>query len=648
MDQVKLNGRRFALLLLLVFLGTVAFLGSRQETAVRSKTPAQTLDQPMSEAQKLAQDVALADTAVQTLTLGQRSEVFGVREVGQQVTEASEGCLRVLCQQVEIYNFESNSTVLAIVDVEARMVLDVLEMPNLQPGINQRLADKAIEIAISDPDVFAELGFKPSADDLDMAPVAAGVRDSSCDQLLCAAPTFRVGNRVLWAIVDLTNETLHSLNWTEVKSDGRSQHIAAFGGCPASGTIDRLGWQMTYETTGTDGLAILNATFNSQEIIRNAKVVEWHVDYEGTYQFAGFLDVTGCGGGGGGFFIFPFGETQILDLVEDGSVVGFEVVQDFRMDDWGQACHYRYEQRMQFFADGRFRPVTGIYGRGCGPFPVYRPVQRIDLALDPTGKSQVGYWDGKRWQQPANEFLLSPDPATFGPAGHPVTDNNAMLWVMNQQGAGYYMIPNAGQFHPTERGDEPFVYLTQYDDAEGATDLPIFSGLCCENDFQQGPHFFVDGDSIQNTNVVLWYVSQHETEVNATDSNQNYCWTVSGEPDPETYPCFGGPMFVPFGFEGSSITAAFTVDEPTIDFPEEATFTNQSVITGNIPVNYVWEFGDGKTAVEENPTHRYLQPGPFVPQLTVDAFLNGTDSVLGTAVQITVINRFLPHIDKSD
>jgi hypothetical protein len=33
-----------------------------------------------------------------------------------------------------------------------------------------------------------------------------------------------------------------------------------------------------------------------------------------------------------------------------------------------------------------------------------------------------------------------------------------------------------------------------------------------------------------------------QTEVG---SGKNYCWTVHGDPNPETYPCPAGPMFVP-------------------------------------------------------------------------------------------------------
>ena len=632
------------LLLALAILGFLmlgVWLGNQTETAVVGKSPAQTLDQPLQPAQEMAQSVALADGAVQDLTLGQRSEVFGIREVGSQFTADSVVCAEILCQQVEIYNYETNSTVLAIVDPDTQTVLDVLELPHMQPGINQRLADKALDIALNHPDVIAELGFEPTA--VDMAPVAGGLRGSHCDQHLCAAPTVRVGNRVLWAIVDLTDEQLIDINWTEVHEDGRSETFNPEGGCPASGTVDQMGWQLSYETTGTDGLRVYDASYMGHDVVDSAKVAEWHVDYNGSYHIAGFLDVTGCGGGGGGFFIFPHEESKILDLVENSTTVGFELVQDFRMSEWGQACHYRYEQRMQFYQDGRFRLVSGAYGRGCGFFPVYRSVVRIDLALDANDQEQVGYWSGTQWIQPANELYLAPDEAAFGAGGHPVAENEAMLWLMNQNGAGYYLVPGQGQFNDDGRGDLPFVYITKYSAAEGVTDLPIFGGLCCENNHEQGPHHFVNGEPVQDEDVVIWYVAQHNTEVDQVDASQNYCWTVAGEPSPETYPCFGGPLFVPFGYDEAGTVADFTADN-TVSFPDLAQFTNQSIISGTIPVNYEWTFGDGETAVSENPSHLYLREGAFLPSLTVNGFLNGEDTKMGTAVQVMVENLFLPFV----
>ncbi|WP_420629588.1 hypothetical protein [Candidatus Leptofilum sp.] len=523
--------------------------------SVRGKSAPLPLETAITSEQQTAQVLALADARVKELTNGQRSEVFGVRRMGQQFTENSAACETAVCYQVEIYSFDENFTVTAVVDTDAGIVRDVLHQPNMQPGINQRLANRALQLALNDPGVIEALGFQP--DEADMAPVAAGLRGSTCDQgHLCAGPTFRVGNRILWAIVDLTTETVTALRWTNVSDDGSFIPYEPDGSfCPAPGTANRDGWSLSYETTGTDGLRIYDVTYQGRDVLTSASLPEWHVDYNGEYTFPGFFDVTGCGGSGGGFPIPPFGETEVRDLLDGSKVIGFEVVQDFRMSAWGAACNYRYGQRYQFFADGRFRVVVGAYGRGCGDDvqweqPVYRPVIRIDIAVNGDTSDSFAIWDGTQWSFQNSETYRTPyDSPGFGP--HQLTADNEAWLLVDGSGHGYIIEPGLGQFNDGGIDDIPFVYITQHKPEEGDTDLPIFSppgpSYCCNDDHLQGPDIFVNDEPIGD-NIVFWYVPQSATDrvPAAEDGDGFFCWTVNGEPTPETYPCFAGPMFHPF------------------------------------------------------------------------------------------------------
>ncbi len=636
------------LLLLVWELGQTA-------VSVRGKSAPLPLDTAITSEQQDAQALALADARVQQLTNGQRSEVFGVRRMGQQFTQASAACATAVCYQVEIYNFEANGTVTAVVDTDAGVVRDVLHQPNMQPGINQRLANRALALAFNDPGVIAALGFQPTQ--ADMAPVAAGLRGTACDQgHLCAGPTFRLGNRILWAIVDLTTETVAGLRWTTVADDGSTIPYQPEGGfCPAPGSVGRDGWALSYETTGTDGLRVYNVTYQGRTVLTSASLPEWHVDYNGEYQFPGFVDVTGCGGSGGGFPIPAYGETGVHDLLDGSTVVGFEVVQDFRMEQWGAACNYRYDQRYQFFVDGRFRVVVGAYGRGCGDDPamqqpVYRPVVRIDIAVDGDENDNFAIWENQQWLFQQTETYRTPyESAGYGPHQH--NDNNAAWLVMDAGGAGFYIEPGLGQFDDGGKDDAPFVYITLHKPEEGDTDLPSFgSSTCCNADHQQGPDRYVNDEPIANANLVLWYVPQSTTDriPEVEDGNGRFCWTVSGEPTPETYPCFAGPMFTPFGFDGGGVSANFDVNPTLLNFPETAVFSNTTTITGGIPVNYSWDFGDGRTAVHSSDTFTvpYLVNGVFTPTLTVDAFVWGVDTAVGPAITVNVENLFLPLVER--
>ncbi len=592
--------------ILLTALGALsALLLLRPEEGVRGKAPAAPLSDELSPIQQLAQDLALSDPEVQSLTLGHPSEVFGVQAVGGHFTPESQACAEHECWQVEIYNFDENATVTAIVDVEDEVVLDVLYLPGAHPGINKRLADLAIEIALNHPDVIEALGFQPAAADVDMAPVDAGLKGTACSEgHLCVAPTFNLGDRVLWAVVDLTEARLAGTAWTVVWPDVPENAVAFTPeGCPAPGALSRDGWSLSHEVTVSDGLRVYGVSYNGEPVVTSIKLVEWHVDYGP--PGSGFEDTTGCGPGGGGFPISPFGETQVFDLLDGaGDVVGFEVVQDFRMNLWGNACNYRYDQHIQFFKDGRFRVVSGAYGKGCGTNALYRPVFRIDIAVNGDSGDSYARWDGSGWEAVSGEQYFTPyADGVHGP--HEFTPEGINAQVQDQDGKRYYIEIGQGHFGDGGRGDDPFLYVTQHNAAEGDADLPVI-GDCCLDDERQGPDAYVDGENVAQENLVLWYVPQMLTDGNPPDY---YCWTVSGEPDPETYPCFSGPMF------HLPVAARFIqTGPPGVGYTLQFTDTT----AGLGPLYYQWDFGDGTAGSNDpNPAHQYASPGPYIVSLTV-------------------------------
>jgi hypothetical protein len=303
--------------------------------------------------------------------------------------------------------------------------------------------------------------------------------------------------------------------------------------CPAPGSVERDGWTLDYEVTGTDGLQVTNADYLGRSIFSSAKLVEWHTDY-GT---SGYVLVTGCGGTGSGFPILNYGETQVLGLVDTQSqVIGFEVVQDFRMSSWGNNCNYRLDQRLQFFRDGRFRVVSGAYGKGCGTNGIYRPVVRLNIALSGENSDSILQWSGTEWNaQPVEGWWLQSDAMSPG----------TYQWLVSDpSGTAYFIAPGAGQFADGGRGDNAYLYVSQHQVSEGDSDLGVI-GTCCNDDHQQGPEQFLNSQSIAAADLVLWYVPQMQTDASLEDGNGLYCWTLQGEPNPDTYPCFSGPLFIP-------------------------------------------------------------------------------------------------------
>jgi hypothetical protein len=618
--------------LLVLSLSALLFFAVWYAQPLRGKSTAVPLSNEVTPAQAQAQELALDHPQVQALTSGRRTEVFGVR----QVSDCAE------CYQVEIYNFDEDTAVVTLVDLHSQEVLYVYNQPGVHPGINKRLADLALEIALNAPEVVDAVGHRPVA--ADMAPVDASLLNTACaEDHLCVSPTFDLGDRNLWAVVDLTTEELAGIAWTLLAPETAGlAPTTPNTGCPQPGSVNRDGWQLNYETTGSDGLRAANVRFNGQLVLTSVKLLEWHVDYGPT----GFQDTTGCLGGGG-FPIFPYGPTQVLDLLDGmNNVIGFEVVQDFRMPNWGANCNYRYGQHYQFFADGRFRIVSGAYGRGCGTEALYRPIVRIDIAASGTDDNDTfAYWDGVQWVEPISETYRVPYvEAGHGP--HELTAENYSWRVTDSVGGGWFIEPGIGQFDDNGRGDDPLVYVTLHKPEEGDGDMGII-GMCCLDNHEHGPEEFIFGTSINpqtpepitNSNIVLWYVPQMPTD-GTPDSY--YCWTVTGEPNPETYPCFGGPMFTPMAM---APVAGFTVKQPVI-VSQTAVFSNTTV--GTSPISYTWDFGDGLTSTITNPTHVYSNVGSVTVGLTAVNFFGSSTITQTIQVLPPPLPVFLPHVQKSD
>lgn len=524
----------------------------RLAAAFQQPIPVLRLEEGMNEEQRLAQEVALQDPRLQNDLRAAdtgaplRNEIFGVYSVRpDDITEATAACRQVTCYRVEMFNFAYNLATIAFVDVQNQQVLDVVRSSDMQPDIPPALTRLAAAIAINAPEVAAALGGKPAAAAAMMPNTKTALSQTRCERSrhLCVAPTFLSGERALFAIVDLTEGTLVGVRWTTVGavsgpavSEKQLQdEVVTQQYCDKVNTLTRDGWQLDYVITSSDGLRIMNVRFADQPRFDSVAVVDWHVSYSAREGF-GYSDAIGCPTFSQAAVV-AFNGPAVEAITENGETVGFALIQGFRSELWPLPCNYYYQNRYEFYNDGRFRPVMVNLGRGCGNDGWYRPVLRIAFS----GNQSVAAWTGNEWQTWETEQWQPPSD---------VVDANGYQWrVTDANGQGYYIAPDRGQFADDGRHDQPFIYITQRhpDRNEGDVDL-ITIGSCCNTDYQQGPEKFIDTppEPIVNMQLVFWYVAQIK---NDDQPGQQYCWAETvvenGIYTPQIYPCAAGPLLAP-------------------------------------------------------------------------------------------------------
>jgi len=486
-------------------------------------------------------------------------------------------CQEHKCYQAEKYNYVTNSTTRAIVDIDDKKLLQIQQFPNTQPDINLRLTHIAQAIALNAPEVRESLQKKPSLKDMSMANVRGSLMSSPCENSihLCVAPTFadHKKERALWAIVDLTKLTLAAAKWAGlgktttpacISERSLQNRYIMENFCQKDTTLDKNGWSITYRLTGSDGLEIRDVLFKGKKVIRSAKIVDWHVSYKqmgdipedgtetyienrrveyvpgenGEYLF-GYNDAMGC----------PMFSTSVV-LAFNGPVVktlkdndGFMITQDFRNPKWPMACNYRYENRFEFYNDGSFRVVGVNKGRGCGDNAIYRPVMRIDFNF--SEKEQFYRYTNNSWEHWTKEQsdLVKSDSYANDKYLYKITDKT-------QVDKGYYIEPNRGQFNDNSRGDNATIFVTQFKKDEGDLDL-LTLGSCCNLKEDGIEQYIKDREDISSNNIVVWYVPHI---INDIKKGEEYCWadtviSSDGNLEVKLWPCVVGPKFVPISAE---------------------------------------------------------------------------------------------------
>ncbi len=492
-----------------------------------------------------------------------RTEVMSVKLAQPGDLLGLEGkCPSGQCYRVNSYNFYFNVTLSAIVNVSTRKIVNLSTMPESQPDLSERLEKLASSIADQEPLVQKEIDRYFSTLDVSkadgprpkalMASTKSSLRNTLCErsQHLCVAPVYVLGKTALWVIVDLTDFKVVGVRWTTVGDSGppvviterKLENEYVFENyCQKINSLERNSWSFDYHITTSDGLRVANVVYNGNKILNSMKVVDWHISYSGYDRF-GFSDATGCPMFSSAVVVAYKGP-KIEPIYVAGVEVGFSISQDFRQLPWPAPCNYRYEERYEFYNDGRYRVAVANHGRGCGSNGTYRPIVRLDFGRPEADKAyKLEQWEAGEWRTVTNEAWTS-QAAVQDLAQHTYSHK-----IKTADGNGYLLAPASGQFKDGGRGDNAFIYATvgHEDRDEGERDLVTLGG-CCNTDFRQGPERFMEpAESLIGEPLVLWYVPQLK---NDGDEENRYCWAdilvVDGVKKTKTWPCIGGPMFVP-------------------------------------------------------------------------------------------------------
>lgn len=506
--------------------------------------------------QRKAQDIALSDREfirdVYHRENGAplRNEIMSVREAKQDEIPAGVQCATGDCFRVLMYNYYSNSSVIALVDVGKGTVANIKHLIDAEAEINKRLYNIAIDIALNSPEVSQTLDLDPNDISSARNSLEINMISTKCERSkhLCVGPVFfnKKNKRTVWSIVDLTDWKLTGLAWAE--SNEKDQKItemelqnefvmAHF--CEKTCDTAFGDWKLNYRIVGSDGLEVFDVKYKDQKVIRSSKIVDWHVSYLNK-PGVGYSDATGCPMFSAAAVV-AFNGPYIEEIKNDrNSGSGFAFVQDFRSPIWPAMCNYRYQSRFEFYDDGSFRIMGVNHGKGCNDSAVYKPVFRMDIEVG-DGPENFAMWNGNSWQKWDKEQWTDQNNAKYSKEGY-------WMKLTNDSGTGYYIEPDYGQYGKKGRGDAAFVYVSRFHDDldEGVSDM-VTIGDCCSYDYKQGPEKFLEpAESLDKGKIIIWYVPRMYNDKRA---GNEYCWAKmeasDGKLEVRTWPGTIGPKFIP-------------------------------------------------------------------------------------------------------
>jgi hypothetical protein len=497
-----------------------------------------------------------------------------------------EGCAVDTCAQVTLYNFSDGGTIEVVVNVEKGEVIGLWEVPDARPGASPYIIPRAMAAIAADRDLQELFGDVRSVDPM-MVPMSTWMLEGECKEDWCVDLTYASpdgSGKILHALVNMEKEKVARIFYTRGRPDRVFKRPAAQEANFNNGCHEQFGWNVCWQMTAHDGIDFFDATFDGEPVFSSAKISQVEVFYPSWP--GGYRDEIGYASS-----VPPYFGTHVRELDD-----GFEVSQLYtEFLRWPNCvCCYRYEQIIRFHGNGSFEPIFISHGPGCDDLSNYRPFWRIDLEAGGETIDEVWRWEGDRWIQASEEFST--------PLFEDRSPDGGLVYFTGPDGA-YEWRPVATD--PTEE-DDGRMFVLRANEGEG--DGPVPTGPA---DTFWPPGQWLDGESLDNEDVVIWYIPVLHTK-------KEDPWWCMPDPEPDFSPCDAvslvlrtGALVQPPTREATRVMEPEVPEEPTVITTVAPTMTPRSII-GDDAITIIESSGCGSCHV----IGMLGEPGKVGPDLT--------------------------------
>nr|HMT22548.1 hypothetical protein [Promineifilum sp.] len=263
-----------------------------------------------------------ADAGISAALAGKKTDFLAAvpLSAGEARYWQDQGCDRLNCAFVTFYDYTTEGTIEAIVNLDRDEVIAHWTNDAARPGGSSRILSKAVTIAAADPQVRSILGDDIGVVDPAMIPMSGWLGDDACREDWCVDLTYHDpsgSGRIFHVFINLEQETVARTFYTRARPDRSAAKPLAQRNAFTDGCHEQDGWNVCWEMTANDGINFRDATYNGRLIFSSAKIGQieaWYPSWPGGYRDEIGFAAT----------VPPVGGTEITNV--DG---GFQIGQIF-------------------------------------------------------------------------------------------------------------------------------------------------------------------------------------------------------------------------------------------------------------------------------------------------------------------------------